>query len=79
MCVKSLQLCLTLYNPMDYIACQASLSMGFSRKEYWSGLPCPSPGDIRKPGMEPMPLMSPALAGGLFTTSVTWIYLFGFS
>ena len=37
------QLCLTLYNPMD-CARQASLSMGFSRQEYWSGLPCPPPG-----------------------------------
>jgi len=38
------QSCLTLCDPMDYIACQAPLSMGFSRQEYWSGLPCPSSG-----------------------------------
>ena len=44
---------------------QTSLSMGFPRKEYWSGLPFPSLGDITDPGNE---LMSPALAGRLFTT-----------
>ena len=43
MCVhaKSLQLCLTLCDPMDYIAHQAPLLNGFFRQEYWSGLPCP--------------------------------------
>jgi len=40
-------------------------SMGFSRQEYWSGLPFPSPGDLSGPGFKPM---SPALAGGFFTT-----------
>ena len=51
---------------------QAPLSMGFYRKEYWSGLPCPLPGDFPDPGMEPMSLMSHALTGGSFTTSTTW-------
>ena len=46
--------------------------MGFSRQEYWSRLPCPPPGDLPDPGIEPMSLMSPALAGGFFTTSATW-------
>jgi len=46
--------------------------MGFSRKEYWSGLPCPSLGDLPDPGIEPMSLMSPVLAGMFFPTSVTW-------
>ena len=46
-------------------------SMGFSGQEYWSGLPCPPPGDCPDPGMEPMSLMSPVLAGRL-TTSTTW-------
>ena len=55
---KSLQSCLTLCNPMDWVAYQAPLSTGFSRQEYWSGLPFPSPGDLPKPGMEPR---SPAL------------------
>ena len=44
------------------VACQAPLSMGFSRQEYWSGLPCPLPGDLPNPGIEPVSLMSPALA-----------------
>ena len=35
------------------VACQAPLSMGFSKQEYWSGLPCPSPGDLPNPGIEP--------------------------
>ena len=46
--------------------------MGFSRQEYWSRLPCPSPGDLPKPGMELTSRMSPALAGEFFTTSATW-------
>ena len=46
------QSCLTLYNPMDYIAHQVSLFKGFSRQEYWSGLPFPSPGDLPDPGIE---------------------------
>ena len=54
------------------VACQASLFMGFSRQEYWSGLPCPAPGNLPYPGVEPLSLLSPALAGGFFTTSTTW-------
>ena len=50
---KSLQLCLTLCDPMDYIAHQAPLSMGLSQQEYWSGLSCPPPGDLSNPGIEP--------------------------
>ena len=57
------QLCATLWT----VACQAPLSMGFSRQEYWSGLPRTPPGDLPHPGMEPVSLMSPALAGGFFT------------
>ena len=44
------------------VARQAPLSMGFSRLEYWSGLPCPSPGDLPHPGIEPVSLTSPVLA-----------------
>ena len=44
---------------------------GFSKQESWSGWPCPSPGDLPNPGMEPRPLTS-ALAGGFFTTGTTW-------
>ena len=53
-------------------ACQATLAKGFSRQEYWSELPCPSPEDLPDPGMEPMSLMSPVLTGGSFTTRATW-------
>ena len=63
---KSLHSCPTLCHPKD-LAHQAALSMGFSRQEYWSGLPCSPPGDLPNPGIEPMSLMSPELAGGLFT------------
>ena len=45
--------------------------MGFSRQEYWSGLPCLPPGDLPNPGIKPAALTSPALSGGLFTTSAT--------
>ena len=49
------------------VAPQAPLSMGFSRQEYWSGLPCPPPGDLPDPGIEPVSPISPALAGRFFT------------
>ena len=54
------------------VARQAPLSMGFSRQEYWSGLPFPPPGNLPDPGIEPRSLISPTLAGGFFTTSGTW-------
>ena len=54
------------------IALQAPLSMGFFRPGYWSGLPFPSLGDLPHPGIEPMSLISPELAGRFFTTSTTW-------
>ena len=54
------------------VAHQAPLSMGFSRQEYWSGLPCPPPGQIPDPWIKATFLMSPTLAGGFFTTSITW-------
>ena len=47
------------------VALQAPLSMGFPRQEYWSGLPFPSPGDLRDPGVEPTSTVSPALIGGI--------------
>ena len=46
------------------VVCQASLVMGFSRQEYWSGWSCPPPGDLPNPGIEPISPVSPALAGG---------------
>ena len=51
---------------------RAPLSMRFPRQEYWSGVLCPPPGDLPHPGTEPASLSSPALAGGLFTSSATW-------
>ena len=58
-------LCATLWT----VAHQAPLCMGFSRQEYWGGLPCPPPGDLPNPGIESVSLMSPGLAGGFFITS----------
>ena len=69
---QSLQRCLTLWPG----ACQAPPSMGFSRQEYWSGLPCPSPGDLPDPGIEPR---SPTLQADALTaaplnwTELNWI------
>ena len=51
---------------------QSLLSVGFSRQEHWSGLPCPPPGDLPSPGTEPTSLMSPAPAGEFFTIRATW-------
>ena len=61
----------SLCNPVD-CSPSAPLSMGFSRQESWSGLLCPPPGDLPDPGIKPASLMSSALAGRFFTTSVTW-------
>ena len=67
-CFSHVWLFVTLWT----IARQAPLSMGFSRKEYWSGFPCPPPGDLPNSGIEPMSLLSPGLTGGFFTTGTTW-------
>ena len=56
-------------------AYQTPLNMGLSRQAYWSGLPCPLPGDLPDSGVKfasPKSLMSPELAGGFFTTSASW-------
>ena len=71
-CMLSHFSCAWLPMTLWTVAHQASLSMGFSRQEYWSGMPCPPPGDLPNPGIEPMSLMSPELAGRFFTTSTTW-------
>ena len=60
---KSLQSCPALVT-LWTVARQAPLSMEFSREEYGDGLPCPPPGDLPDPGIEPVSLMSSALAGG---------------
>ena len=57
-----------LFTALWTVSCQAPLPMGFRRQEFWSGLPFPPPGDLPHPAS----LMSPALAGRLFTTSATW-------
>ena len=56
-----------LFATLWTIACQAPLSKGFSRQEYWSGLPYPPPRDFSNPGIELESLTSPALAGSFFT------------
>ena len=72
-CVLSLfsrvWLCETLWT----VACQAPQSVGFSRQVYWNWLPCPPPADLPDPGIEPMSLTSPALAGGFFNTGATCV------
>ena len=56
--------CIWLFATPWTIARQAPLSMGFSGQEYWSRLPCPSPGDLPSPGIKPVSLTSPTLASG---------------
>ena len=53
--------CVQLFATPWTVACQAPLSMGFSRQEYWSGLPCPPPGDLPDTGIEPASPATPAL------------------
>ena len=56
--------CVQLFATPWTVACQAPLSREFSRKEHWSGLPFPTPGDLPYLGIELVSLASPALAGG---------------
>ena len=69
-CVLSRFSCVQLCTPMDCSTPKLFCPWGFSRQEYWSGLPCP-PGDLPNPGIEPLSLMSPASAGGFFATGAT--------
>jgi len=58
------------WDPTDYIACQAPLSIRFSRQEYWSGLPFPSPWDLTDPGVKhryPALQVDSCVAGRFFT------------
>ena len=71
-CVPSHFSYVQLFETLWTIAHQAPLSFGFFRQEFWSGLPCPPPGDLPDAGIKPASLMSPTLAGGSFTTSTTW-------
>ena len=70
MCVLSHFSCVQLFAIPWTAACQTPLSMGFSRQEYWSGLPFPTPGDLTDPGIKPASLKSPALASGFFSTRI---------
>ena len=63
--------CVRLIETLWTVARHAPLSTGFSQQEYWSRVPCPSPGDLPDPEIESTSLTSPALAGGFFTTSAT--------
>ena len=67
-CMLSCFSCVQLFSTPWSVACQVPLSMGFSRQEHWSGLPCPPLGDLLDPGTEPVSLLSPTLAGRFFTT-----------
>ena len=71
-CVLSRFSHVCLFVTLWAITHQAPLSMGFSKQEYWSELPCPLPGDLPDPGIKPESLKCPALAGGFFTTRATW-------
>ena len=64
--------CVPLYVTLWTVVRQSPLSMKFFRKEYWSGLLHPPPGDFQIPGIEPTFLRSPTLAGGFFTSSAVW-------
>ena len=65
--------CVQLFETPWTIAHQASLSLGFLRQGYWSGLPCPPPGALPNAGIKPVPLRSPSLASGFFNTSATFV------
>ena len=76
-CLLSHFSCVWLFVTLWAVAHQGPLSMGFSRQEHWNspGLPFSPPGDLPNPGIEPKSPVSPALAGGFFTTSTTWAWL----
>ena len=71
-CMLSHFSCVWLFTTLWTVARQAPLSMGFSRQEYWSGLPCPFSENLPNPGIEPASFMSPALTGRFFNTTATW-------
>ena len=71
-CVLSCFSHVWLFAMLWTLAHQAPLSMGFSRQEYWNGLPCPLPGDLPDPGIQSTSLTSPTLIGGFFITSANW-------
>ena len=70
-CVLSHFTHVRLFVTLWTVACQAPLSMGFSRQEYWSELPCPPPKDLPDPGIKPIHPASPALQAGSLPTEPT--------
>ena len=68
--------CVRLFATLCTVAHQAPLSLGFFRQEYWSGLPCPPPGDPPDPGIDSASLMPPILVGGFFITTATEEYFY---
>ena len=75
-CVLSLFSRVPLFATLWTVAHQATLSMGFSRQEYWSGLPCPPAGDLLDLGIKPMSLASPVLAAEFIIPRTTWEALY---
>ena len=73
-CMLSHFSCVRVCATLWIVTCQALVSMGFSRQEYWSGLPRPPPTNLPNPETEPVSLTSPALAGKLFTTNDRSMY-----
>ena len=71
-CMLSRFTCVWFCATQWIVDCQAPLSAGFSRQEYWSGLQCPPRGDLPNPWIEPWSLKSPVLLGRFFTTSANW-------
>ena len=65
-------ICVQLFVTLCSVAHPAPLSIGFSRQEYWSGLPWPPPGDLQDPGVKPSSLTFPRNVGRFFTTSIIW-------
>ena len=71
-CVFSPFRCVWLFTTLGTVAHQAPVSMGFSRLEYWNGLPCPPSGDLPNPGIKPVSACVSCIAGGFFTHWATW-------
>ena len=71
-CVRAKSLSVQIFAAPQIVAHKAPLSVGFSRQEYWSGMPRLPPGDLPDPGLELLSLAAPALAGKFFTTSAAW-------
>ena len=75
-CVLSRFSCVGFFATLWTVARQAALPTGSFRQEYWSGWPCPSPGDLPARGIKPASPAFPALAGGFFTASTTSVIKF---